>query len=95
MKAEVHIRSQHAKKGRSGFSGPDAYIAVTIAPEGVEVPYPLNQTVLAKRGIEIHYFGEGYREHQGPKSSLGRAIAAAQNFANEKNDIQKNLFATA
>jgi hypothetical protein len=85
MKAEVHIRSQHAKCGRSGFSGPDAYVAVTLTPDGVEVPLYLNQNVLAKRGIEIHYFGEGYNRYRGPKSALGKAIAAAKKFADEKN----------
>ena len=87
MKAEVHIRSQHAKRGRSGFSGPNTYVAVTVAPEGVEVPSYLNRAVLAKRGIEIFYFGEGYNEYRGPKSSLGRAIRAAQKFADEKNQV--------
>jgi hypothetical protein len=83
--AQLHVRSQHAKCGRSGFAGPDTYVAVTIAPEGIEVPYYLNQAVLAKRGIEFHYFGEGYHRHSGPKSSLGKALAAAQKFVSEQN----------
>jgi hypothetical protein len=83
--AQLHVRSQHAKRGYSGFAGPDTYVAVTIAPEGIEVPYYLNQAVLAKRDIKIYYFGEGYNQHQGPRSALGKAIAAAQKFVSEQN----------
>ena len=86
-KAELHIRRQHAKRGRRGWGGPDTYVAVTVAPAGVEVPYPLNRSVLAKRGIEIFYFGEGYNQRRGPKSALGQAIFAAQKFVDEKNSV--------
>lgn len=85
MIATVHIRSQHAKKGRKGFSGPNTYVAVTLAPEEAKVPYALNRMVLARRGIEIRYFGEGYNRYRGPKSSLGKAISAAKQYAAEKN----------
>ena len=81
MIATVHIRKQHTKTGKSGEHGPDTYVAVTVAPDGVEVPYYLNQNVLAKRGIKIYYFGEGYGRYSGPRSMLGRSIAAAKEFA--------------
>lgn len=84
MQAQVHVRSQHAKRGRSGFSGPDTYVAVTIAPDGVTVPYRLNRTVLGKRGIRLIYVGEGYRKHSGPKSALGKALSAAELIAREE-----------
>lgn len=80
--AQVHTRSQHSKGSNAHrFGGPDTYVAVTIAPAGVVVPYVLRSDVLAKRGIEIRYFGQGYREHSGPRSALGQAIAAAKQFA--------------
>lgn len=86
MIAQVHVRSQHSNGSSAHmFGGPDAYVAVTIAPEGVEVPYCLNRELLKKRGIEVHYFGEGYSEHRGPKSRLGRAIKAAREFADSIN----------
>jgi len=79
MQYTIHRRSQHAK-GSGPFHGPDTYIAVTIAPDGVDVPHYLNRAVLTKLGITILYFGEGYAEHTGPRSALGRAMKAAQEF---------------
>lgn len=35
MLYEVKTRSQRAKKGRSGFSGPDTYVALVSWPESV------------------------------------------------------------
>jgi hypothetical protein len=90
MKYQVHIRSQHAKRRRGGFSGPDTYVAVTGTPEGVEMPYVLNQATLMKLGIEIFYFGVGYNQHTGPKSALGKATAAAEKFASEKNAVEES-----
>lgn len=81
MKYGIHVRSQHAKHSRrTRFHGPDAYVAVTMAPESANVPYVLNQHNLELRGIKIKYFGEGYREHQGPRSALGTAIKQATEF---------------
>jgi len=78
----VHTRSQHSNGSSAHrFGGPDTYVAVTIAPAGVSVPYVLRRDVLAARGIQIRYFGEGYSEHSGPRSMLGQAIAAAREFA--------------
>lgn len=89
MQYAVHTRSQHAKRGRSGFCGPDAYVAVTVAENGVAVPYVLNQNVLTKRGIEIFYFGTGYSRYTGSKSQLGKALAAAETFVRERQAIQR------
>lgn len=81
MQYEVHVRQQKPKHGRSRFAGPDTYVAVTIAPDGVEVPYPLNHKVLRKRGIKIEYFGEGYKKHnKTPRSMLYRAISEAEAY---------------
>lgn len=85
MTYTVHTRSQHAKHGRK-FHGPDTHVAVTAAPEGVELPKYLNHRVLAARGIEIKYFGEGYAEHTGPRSMLGKALAAAHAYADYMNN---------
>jgi hypothetical protein len=84
--AQVHIRSQHSNGSSAHrFGGPDTYVAVTVAPAGVAVPYVLRRDVLARRGIEIRYYGEGYSRHSGPRSMLGRAIAAANQFARSIN----------
>jgi hypothetical protein len=88
---QIHRRGQHAKKGRSGFSGPNTYVAVTVAPEGATVPYVLNSTVLAKRGIEIRYIGEGYAEHSGPRSMLAEAFRCANAYVSVRraNEVTK------
>lgn len=87
MQYQVHTRSQHSNGSSAHqFGGPDTYVAVTIAPEGIAVPYVLRRDVLAKRGIKIRYFGEGYKEHSGPRSMLGRAITAAERFIEEAEE---------
>jgi len=90
LKAEVHVRRQHSKQSRRfrGFGGPDTYVAVTVALEGDVVPKYLNRDVLRKRGIMIKYFGEGYRQHHGPRSALGKAIAAATKYTNQINGTE-------
>lgn len=78
----LQIRSQHSVGSSSSrFGGPDRYVAVTIAPEGISVPYTLRQDVLAKRGIQIKYFGQGYsRNCRTQRSMLCRAISSAEAF---------------
>lgn len=71
MQYQIHIREQHAKTGRSGRKGPDTYVIVTVA---------LNANTLDRRGIELRFFGEGYRAYTGFRSSLGQAIRAAKQF---------------
>jgi len=93
--ATVHTRSQHAKTSLSGDRGPDTYVAVTITPEGVALPPYLRRDILEKRGIEIHYFGEGYSRHTGPRSSLGKAVAEAEKYAARHNEAQERLAQTA
>jgi hypothetical protein len=75
----IHSRSQHsAGFGAHRFrSGPDTYVAVTIAPQGVQVPRILRRDVLRSRGIEIVYCGEGYSRNCGSRSMLGQAYARA------------------
>jgi hypothetical protein len=81
MKAQLCIRSQHSVGASKGFGGPDTYVAVIwCANDAVAMPYVLRQDVLAHRGISYQYVGEGYSQHRGPKSMLGRAIAAAKAF---------------
>lgn len=82
--AYVEIRSQHAV-GTWPRQGPDTYVAVQIVPEGVDPLIYLNKKVAANRGIEIEYFGEGYRSHRGPNSALGEAIRTAEERAAEIN----------
>lgn len=74
MRYEIHTRSHSTKRGFS-------YVAVTVTPEGVEVPRVLNKAQLAKLGIEIHYFGEGKSDVKGePSPELIAASCAAANF---------------
>ena len=75
----IHNRSQHSRGSSAHrFGGPDTYVAVTVAPQGVQVPYTLRRDVLAMRGIELIYCGEGYSKHSGSRSMLGQAFAHAQ-----------------
>jgi len=85
--AHLEVRSQKSVGSSYGkFGGPDTYVAVQIVPDG-EVPLrALNHTFAAQRGIEIRWIGEGYAEHTGPRSSLGRAIKAAQALVDEINE---------
>jgi len=73
MKLAVVTRRQHAKTGRSGWQGPDSYIAVTSRD-------PHHPLYSSGRNVWWWYFGEGYLKNQGPKSSLGRATAEANEF---------------
>lgn len=84
MRAVVCIRSQHAR-GSWPSSGPDKYVAVQVVPDGVEPLKSLDRRIAARRGIEIHRFGEGYWNRTGPTSSLGKAKTAAEAFAAEIN----------
>jgi hypothetical protein len=86
LKYQLHVKSQRSRGagGPGKFGGPDTYVAVTIAPDGAEVPAFLNRHVLARRGITIKYFGEGYRSHDGPRSALGQAIARARQFIRDR-----------
>jgi len=88
MKTTAHfeIRSQKSIGSRnSKFGGPDTYVAVQVVPEGIDPLKQLNRNVAEKRGIEIIHFGEGYSEHSGIRSALGKAIAAAQEFVHNHN----------
>jgi hypothetical protein len=86
--AQVHVRSQKSvgAGGPGQFGGPDTYVAVTVSPHGVDVPYTLRADVLAKRGIALVYFGEGYAAHQGPRSALGQELESARVFAESVNN---------
>jgi len=85
--AYVEIRGQHSRGSSSNrFGGPDTYVAVQIVPDGVKRLTVLNRRLAERQGIEIIIVGEGYHEHQGPRSSLGRAIAKAEEIADRIND---------
>ena len=83
--AYLEIRSQHAV-GTWPKQGPDTYVAVQIVPEGITPLKVLNNKVAEKRGIEIVYCGEGYKENcKTQKSMLGAAIIKAKKIANKIN----------
>lgn len=80
----VHVsvvqRSQHAKKGRSGFEGPGEYVMSVVWPEtpGIDpTGHPLSEANRARGNWSWHWEGEGYWRHSGPRSSLGRALNRA------------------
>src|SRR5262245_9356732 len=80
----LEIRSQKSRGSAEGrFGGPDTYVAVQEIPEGVEPLYYLNYYNARRRGIKIHYMGEGYSAHRGERSMLGRALAKARAFIKE------------
>lgn len=77
--AFVTVRSRPAPKGRSGFSGPDRYVALVVVPPGVKWDQwtPLREDRAKKLGVRIEIYGYGYGAHTGPRSSLARAIGLA------------------
>lgn len=82
---QKHVKSQHSNGSCTHmFGGPDTYVAVTVAPEGVETPEVLRLSLLEARGIEFIYCGEGYSMHRGPRSMLGKALAKANRIIEEK-----------
>ena len=81
--AYLEVRVQHAKSGR----GPDRYVAVQIVPDGVERLKVLNRKSAEKRGIEIVWFGEGYRTRTGPTSMLGKAMKEAREYVENFNTL--------
>lgn len=86
MKAYVEIRSQHSRGSVANrFGGPDTYVAVQVVPEGAERLRVLRRDLAERRGIRIEYCGVGYREHTGPRSALGRALAEARGLADRIN----------
>lgn len=86
MLTQMHIRSQHSRGSSAHtFGGPDIYVAVTRTPTGQNCPLYLNRKVLALRGIEFIYCGEGYSEHRGLKSMLGQAIEEAEEMCRKEN----------
>lgn len=85
MKYLLTIRSQHSVGSSAHmFGGPDTYVAVQCVPDDVVPLAVLNSKLATKRGIKIVRFGEGYRKSSGPRSMLGRAVAAAEAFIAEK-----------
>ena len=84
MTAHVEVRSQKAA-GKWPKIGPDKYVAVQLVPQGVEPLTQLRQDIAKKRGIEIVRFGEGYSQHTGPRSMLGKALQEARDYAAKVN----------
>ena len=85
MALHLEIRSQHSVgKNANGFGGPDTYVAVQVVPSGVRRLVSLQGPAAQRRGIKLVYFGEGYSEHRGPRSMLGQAIAAAEQYIAEQ-----------
>lgn len=80
----LEMRSQHSVGSGSGkFGGPDTYVAVQVVPQGAEPLKALNPVSAERRGIRIERFGEGYRGHSGPRSALGQAVKAAQDWIDQ------------
>lgn len=77
---EICIRTQHAKRGRSGWHGPDGYVAVVRRPAGAPRwdRRQLQRKALAKRGYAIRYAGEFYNRSIGPRSRFRAAIERAK-----------------
>jgi hypothetical protein len=81
MNIQIVERTQQASVGRHGFGGPDTYVAVVVAPDGVTIPKVMNRDVLESRGIRMIHCGEGYAKHRGAGSALGRALRKATQIA--------------
>lgn len=76
-------RSKHAPKGRTGWAGPGQYVMVvqwTDRGDGVGDPidHPLSLANKKRFGWRWWGCGDGYWNHSGPRSSLGKAYAYAE-----------------
>jgi hypothetical protein len=74
------LRTQH----RKGGWGPDQYMALVAVPEGVPFDIdrtPLQKERLAGKGIRVHWIGEYYSDHTGPRSTFSRLEVEALSLA--------------
>jgi hypothetical protein len=78
--AEIIIRSQHAKRGRSGFAGPDCYITVIERSADSEPvgSHPLTAHNYERYGWTEHYIGKAYSRSTGPRSIHAALMARAR-----------------
>ncbi len=85
--ASVEIRQQPTK-GSWPRQSPDTYVTVQVVPHGVTPLTTLNHSHAKRRGIQLVYCGEGYRNRQETiRSSLGSALNIAKNIADTVNAI--------
>ncbi len=78
----VCVRTQH----RRGGWGPDRYMSVVAVPEGVDFDpdrTPLQRERLASKGIRMHWVGEFYSDHTGPRSTFSRLEVEALSLAEQ------------
>lgn len=88
-KAQIFVRTQHSRGSSANyFGGPDVYVAVILrdADKPAWNPFtPLNRDVLAKRGYEFVYCGEGYSHRtKTERSAFGKAFKTACEIAVEQ-----------
>ena len=93
MQAEIVIRSQHVKKGKSGFGGPNGYIAVLWSDsDDVIFPKIFDTRICEKRNIHWRWIGECYLEHRGPRSAFHKFYKMAEKFVKrleEREEFKK------
>ena len=83
VRKALYIRSQHSVGASiNGFGGPDTYVTVLRAGPRNHEKFPkiLNARIIDARGFTRKSFGEGYKEHTGSRSMLGRAIEKAEAY---------------
>lgn len=83
-------RSIKAKRGRSGFSGPDRAINIVSVPEGVTFDptiTPLHVEHLAARGIKVCRIGEYYRRSTVPRSRYALLMDEAQAYIHSMREL--------
>lgn len=78
--AQVVVRAQRAKRGASGFSGPDTYVAVAVYESGQVVP-----ALRADAPFPWKRVGEGYHKIRGARSMLGKALDRAHALVQRAN----------
>jgi hypothetical protein len=83
--SEMVVRSQHAKKGKSGYSGPDTYICVVTRDVGGEPVgnHPLTRHNQERFGWAVTYIGEAYSRSSGPRSLMAKYIREAKELVAE------------
>lgn len=90
MQHYIVDRSIKAKRGRSGFSGPDRAINIVSVPEGVAfdpASTPLHVERLAARDIKVWRIGEYYRRSTGPRSRYALLMDEAQAYIHSMREL--------
>jgi len=85
-KAIVEVRKQ-SPRGKWPKISPDIYVMIQVVPHGAIPLKRLDKKAACNRGILLLHIGEGYSQHRGKRSSLGKALEVAHKQAAMMNEV--------